>query len=262
MVDTAPCSWDIDASICCTDWDSYSAELQQQAIDYASLIMWAATARQYGLCDMVVRPCGPTNDCDSSGWYYDTGGATWVPYIWNGTWRNCWCGSSWCSCDPTCQVYLPGPVNSITEVRVGGATISASGYFVLDNTWLIRVDTDECWPLCADQNLAPGDEDAFQVSYVRGKTPPTALLNAAGSIACEYAKACLGLPCRLPGRVASIARQGVSVNMVDVSELLTNGLTGIWEVDQVIRSINPKGLAGPTRFYSPDLQVPRQVTWP
>jgi hypothetical protein len=50
--------------------------------------------------------------------------------------------------------------------------------------------------------------------------------------------------------------------MVDVTELLRAGLTGIPEVDQVIRSLNPSGLKGRTRLYSPDLSTARQVTWP
>ena len=82
------------------------------------------------------------------------------------------------------------------------------------------------------------------------------------AVACEYIKACNGSECRLPGRVSSLARQGVTISMVDVNELLRNGLTGIPEVDQVIRSINPSGLKGRTRFYSPDLPNPREVTWP
>jgi hypothetical protein len=50
--------------------------------------------------------------------------------------------------------------------------------------------------------------------------------------------------------------------MIDINDVLKNGLTGLWELDQLIMLYNPYGLKGRTRFYSPDLQEPRQVTWP
>jgi hypothetical protein len=50
--------------------------------------------------------------------------------------------------------------------------------------------------------------------------------------------------------------------MADIADVLKNGLSGIWELDQLIMAYNPYGLKGRTRMYSPDLQTPRQVTWP
>lgn len=265
VIQSGPCSWDEVDPLCCADWDQFSPELQAQALDYAKTIVWAATGRQFGLCTLTVRPCGRQCTTCPSGWYYD-GSGSWIPYIFNGEWRNCWCGSEpgCCTCDPTCQVYLPGPVYSITSVTVNGESLPVSGseMFVLDQQWLVRVNTTECWPLCADQNLAPGDPDAFEVTYRRGLAVPTALAQATASLACEYAKACLGLACRLPSRVTSISRQGVTISMVEIADILKNGLTGLWELDQLIMTYNPYGLKGRTRFYSPELREPRQVTWP
>jgi hypothetical protein len=268
-IDRGPCTWpDVGDQLCCEDWDTFSPALQVQAATYAKMVLWAATGRQYGLCELTVRPCGRfCENCGYNGWYYD-GLGTWVPYIWNGEWHNCWCGNNGpggcCTCSPDCQVYLPGPVYSVTSVTVDGASLNVTGgdIFVLDQQWLVRTDTTACWPLCADQNLAPGDVNAFEVTYLRGLPVPDALANAYAALSCEYAKACLGLPCRLPGRVSSISRQGVSISMTDVNELLKYGFTGLWEVDAVIRSINPQGLVGRTRYYSPDLPDPRQVTFP
>jgi hypothetical protein len=268
-VTSGPCIWpDVGDQICCEEWDTYSAALKDQAATYAKMVLWAATGRQYGLCELTVRPCGKfCEDCGYNGWYYDGMGA-WVPYIYNGEWHNCWCGGNGpggcCTCSPDCQVYLPGPVASIVSVRVDGASLNVTGgdIFVLDQQWLVRTDTTACWPQCADQNLAPGDTDAFEVTYLRGLPVPDALAKAYASLACEYSRACLGLPCRLPSRVSSISRQGVTISMVDIAELLRNGLTGLWEVDQVILALNPGGLKGRTRFWSPDMQDPRQVTWP
>lgn len=272
LVTTGPCIWPDVTSICCSTWSDYTPELQELAMEYAKTIVWAATGRQFGLCEMTVRPCGRVfGNNFPNGWFWD-GYGTWTPYIWNGNWYNCWCGcngvAGCCNCDPACQVYLPGPVYSITSVQVDGASLPLTGsdgsynYFVLDQQWLVRTDNTACWPNCSDQSLAPGNINAFEVTYLRGKPVPTALANGVATLACEFAKACLGQECRLPQRIASIARQGVTVNMVSIEEVLKNGLTGLWEVDQLIMAINPYGLKGRTRFYSPDLPEGRRVTFP
>lgn len=267
---TAPCIWPDATEFCCPTWEEYDPALQEQALSFATYVIWAATGRQYGLCQMTVRPCGRQCTNCPAGWFWD-GYGTWTPYIWNGNWYNCYCGGSGpggcCTCEPDCQVYLPGPVHSIVSVQVDGASLAVSGdsgfnYFVLDQQWLVRTDTSECWPECANQNLAPGDPNAFEVTYLRGREVPEILGNAVGTYACEYAKACLGQACRLPSRVTNISRQGISISMVDFNEVLKHGLTGLWDVDQLIMTINPYGLKGQTRFYSPDAPQVRQITYP
>jgi hypothetical protein len=264
-ITSGPCSWPDVSQLCCADWATFSPTLQTQAMDWAKTILWAATGRQFGLCQLTVRPCGRYCANCPAGYYYDGYGA-WVPYVWNGVWKNCWCGQdgAFCSCDPACRVYLPGPVYSIISVSVDGAPLATGSgeYFVLDQQWLIRSNTTACWPMCADQNLQPGSSTAFEVTYLRGIAVPNVLAQATATTACEYARACLGAECRLPNRITSISRQGVTISMVDISEILKNGLTGIMEVDQVIMALNPFGVKGKTRFYTPDVQPPRQVTWP
>jgi hypothetical protein len=264
-ISSGPCTWPDLTQICCSeDWATFSPAVTGAAVNYATAFVWMATGRQFGLCELTVRPCGRfCQDCPS-GWFYDGYGG-FQPYVFNGQWKNCWCGqdSGCCTCDPACQVYLPGPVNSIVRVTVDGETLPATGsYFVLDQMWLIRTDTTACWPSCSDQNLYPGDPNAFEVTYLRGREVPIALAQATSGLACEFARACLGLPCRLPSRITSLSRQGVTVSFADISDVLKNGLSGLWELDQLIMAYNPYGLKGPTRMYSPDLQVPRQVTWP
>lgn len=273
-ITTGPCIWPDATSYCCAEeWATYDPALQQQALEFATYVIWSATGRQYGLCETTVRPCGRqrSDGTPAAGWYWD-GYGTWIPYIWNGNWYNCWCGGGGpggcCTCDPQCRVYLPGPVNSITQIRVDGSILPVTGsdgsynYFVLNEQWLIRSDTTSCWPLCSDQNLAPGDPDAFEVTYLQGREPPSVVVTAVGQYACEYAKGCAGQACRLPSRVTNISRQGVSISMADINDVLKNGLTGLWEVDQVIMHVNPNGLKGRARLYSPDLPEGNQVSWP
>ncbi len=256
-----PCSWTIPDPLCCDEWATLDPTTQSSARDYAALILWAATGRQFGLCEITVRPCGirrcPDGMADFFG--FNWSGGTWIPYIFNGTWFNCACPGI-CCCDPRCQVRLMGPVDSIVEVTLGGIAVDPSTYRVDDNHWLVRT-AGECWPFCSDMDTDDGD-NVFQVTYLRGMTPPPALLRAASTLACEWGKACTGAACRLSNRVTSIARQGVSIEMADPNMILEEGMTGLWEVDAVIRALNPYKRVQRGRIYAPEMNVPRMTTWP
>lgn len=258
-----PCNWTIPDPLCCAaQWAAVPAAIQSAARDYAALILWAATGRQFGLCEVTVRPCGMRRCADGGGefWGYDWSGGTWVPYIFNGEWFNCACGTS-CCCDPRCQVRLMGPVADMVEVLIGGIAVDPGTYFVDDDHWLVR-SGGECWPQCADMDNLVGD-NTFQVTYLRGLGVPNALLRAAATLACEWAKACVGDgACRLSNRVTSLARQGITIDMVSPDDLLESGLTGLWEVDTVIRALNPHRSVERLRILAPELNVPRTTTWP
>lgn len=270
-----PCSWDVDTS-CCTEWDTYDPGLQQAAAEYGALMVWASTGRRFGACTRTVRPC--RRDCEScggaAGWYYSDG--TFMPYLFNGVWRNCWCGTGdgCMQCSPTCQIWLTPPVSGIVEVRFSGSgVVDAGSYRVDDWQWLVRQGpavsgsgATDCWPIRNDYNspvtgpLAPADDSAWEVTYLWGLPVPSVLQRAAGELACEWAKNCLGLPCRLPQRVTSISRQGVTVSLADVDQLLENGLTGLTTVDNVIRAFNPYRLVSRMKIASPDLPTIRRET--
>lgn len=258
-----PCSWDVDTS-CCGDWNTFSPTLQTAAAEAGALVLWAATGRRFGVCQRTIRPCG--RECRRNGVYgYFWSEGTWLPYIFNGAWRNCWCGNNGdgcCTCAPTCQVYLPGPVNSIpaTGISQDGAIVPVDAWRVDDGKWLVRTD-GSCWPECQDFDADSGT-NTFFVTYNQGLAVPAPLLAAAGQYACEWAKACLGSACQLPQRATSIARQGVTMSMVNVDDLLKRGLTGIVSVDQVIMSINPYGLKSPMRVATPDGPQLRETTIP
>lgn len=256
-----PCGWVIPDPLCCDEWATLDPTIQASARDYAALILWAATARQFGLCTVTVRPCGMKHCQDGSIDFvgYELSSATWVPYIFNGVWFNCACVGT-CCCDPRCQVRLMGPVDSITEVLIGGIAVDPDTYRVDDRHWLVRT-AGECWPVCADMNTDDGD-NVFEVTYVRGTTPPPALLRAASTLACEWGKACSGADCRLSNRVTSIARQGINIEMATPEAFLDDGMTGLWEVDSVIAALNPFKRKQRARIWSPELDVPRTVTSP
>lgn len=270
---TGPCSWEITFNDCCDCWDALDPGVKQRALTYATTVLWASTGKQYGECPQVVRPCGRWCNDSGLGFFWNDGLFTpWLPYVFNGQWRNCWCGCGdgagpgCCSCEPACQIWLPGPVTSITSVIEDGVLIDPSGYRVDNRQWLVRTTPGECWPQCQDYNLDAGlglfNPNTLVVSYTRGETVPQALLDAAATLACEYAKACIGSPCRLPARVSTVARQGVQLTFTNIDQLLDRGFTGLPEVDQIIRAYNPAGLPRPLRIASPDMPQQREVTWP
>lgn len=59
--------------------------------------------------------------------------------------------------------------------------------------------------------------------------------------------ACGGGKCRLPRRVQTVSRQGVTYQMVDPTDIYRDGLTGLPEVDIWIASVNPNRLMGAPR---------------
>lgn len=257
----APCDWNIVVDPeCCTGWAELDPALQTRAITYATKVLWAATGRRYGLCENVVRPCGNDRRCGSCGaWSWN--GLWMVPYILNGLWRNCGCGCP-CDCRPDCEVKLPGPVASVSQVMVDGLIIDPATYRVDDYQWLVRTGGN-CWPRCQDYNVDVPDAGSFQVTYLRGNPVPQDILDAAATLACEFAKSCAGNECRLSSRMQSLTRQGVSVSYVDIDRLLKAGLTGITEVDQVIVADNPYQLKERPRMWSYDTSPrTRTVTQP
>jgi hypothetical protein len=253
------CGWDINVTCCTAFWNTLTPDEQAVATSYATIALWARTGRQYGTCPITVRPCGRyCNDDGIGGWYWSAG--AWMPYVLDGLWYNCACPGA-CSCEPRCRVYLPGPVASVISVTVDGVLIDPATYRVDNEGWLIRTGAGNCWPERQDYDVDSGP-GSFIVVYERGTQPPAALLAGAGTLACEYAKACRNVACRLPAYIVSLSRQGTDFQAADPITLLENGFTGLWEVDGLIRDLNPYQLAGRPRLRYPGDDFPRMTTVP
>jgi hypothetical protein len=247
---------------CCSEWDTYTNTIRDRATAWATQILWALTGRQFGGCEITVRPCG-ANCHYYGGWMSypvvaDGVGTVWSPFIRDGAWFNCGCVGA-CDCRARCRVWLPGPVSYVTEVVVDGVVIDPTRYRVDNREYLVGLG-DQCWPDCQNMSLESPEVGTFQVSYVRGKPLPLAGQIAAGIMACEFAKACTGGSCSLPQNLSTLARQGVEVTMVNPTDVLDAGLTGIAEVDLWIRSVNPDRKTHRPRVYSPDLHYPAMRT--
>lgn len=261
-----PCNFDVTITCDATTWATYSAAVQTAAMEYGAFTMWSATGRRYGLCSRTIRPCGRTCTTNEGigGYFWSEG--SWYPYMFNGAWRNCWCGTSstpgCCTCEPSCQIRLPGPVYSIpaTGVSQDGGIVPVDAWRVDDGKWLVRTD-GTCWPECQDYDVDSGLNTLF-VTYWQGVPVPSVVASAAGMLASEFAKACVGQPCALPQRVTSVARQGVTMSNVSIDDLLKKGLTGMPIVDSIIARLNPGGLPHRLRISSLDDPKNRIVTQP
>lgn len=185
-------------------------------LDAAALILDALTGSQYGLCEHTVLPCVVRK-----------------------------CARAYCDCCHLEEVMLPGPVHSIVEVTLDGVVLDDGAYRVDDYLWLVRTDGEQ-WPACPT---------SFEVTYLKGWEVPAGGEAMVSELACELAKAaCNDKTCRLPQRITSLSRQGVSVSFEHFT-----GLTGLFVVDNWVDAV--KRLNMKPRVHSVDLPVVREVTW-
>lgn len=260
----APCNWSVNTDVC-DSWDSYSTATQDVAEQLAAHVLWAATGRRYGVCQVTVRPCQPPTRVRSYRTYpvildagHDGGGGGLVPFVGtDGDWHNtplaC---SAGCRCRATCEAELAGPVASVTSVTVDGAVVDAGAYRVdvQQGTWLLVRTDGQCWPWCQDFDADVTADNTFQVVYGRGTAVPQTVLDAAGILACEFAKAISGSGnCRLPQRLQSLSRQGVEITAAEITNADLGYVTGIDEVDAVIALENPARRHAPPQVFSPDV---------
>lgn len=265
--------WPVDWScVPAAELDGMDEGLRARAEVMAAQVLRSLTAYRVGGCPIVVRPCA--SGCGPTGSYMAAptvganadalGGpvAQWWPHVESGAWVNtsCGCTSSGCGCSVVPEVQLPGPVGYVAEVRVDGQVLAASAYRVDDGYRLVRTDGGS-WPKCQDMAAGIDQEGAFSVEYLQGYPVDGLGSWVAGVLANEFALACNGSKCRLPAGVTTIARQGVSMDLV--TGAFSTGLTGITEVDAWVRAWNPNHLVMPTTVWAPGLASAkaRTTTW-
>jgi hypothetical protein len=263
---TAPCGW-TPTTGCCTDWDTFDPAVQSAALEWAVDILWRLSGRRYGACEVTVRPCyvkcvpqtWQTYGVWMESWGYGGAGWGWFPYIdMQGTWRNCGCCGI-CCCGPSCEIFLPGPVESVTSIKIDNVAL-ATGWRVDNKQWLVRND-GQCWPECQNFDVpADSTDNTFVVTYTRGVPVPASGNIAAGALACEYAKFCVGGECALSPQITSVSRDGVSWQVMTAGSDGDKYPTGVAVVDQWLRAVNPSGLRQRPRVSSPDTPITRQTS--
>lgn len=274
MSQTAPCNWPL-ATECCPKWDEMGAELQSRAASWATEILWMLSGRIFGLCEVTVRPCAARCAVPQGTTYQGFAGnamigsgmvGLWTPSLIDGAWVNCSCMSDCCT---VCDLDLPfGPASEIVSIQIDGAVLeprhladpnnleseSLATYRIDSYDRLVRLDGG-CWPTCQDLSLPLTEEGTWAITYNFGVPVPVAGQVAAAELACEFAKACEGdSTCKLPSRVQSITRQGVTMTMLDtLSDLWQTGRTGLFNVDLWLSAVNPHGLRERGAVYTPEL---------
>jgi hypothetical protein len=133
-----------------------------------------------------------------------------------------------CCCEPKEAVRLPGryPALEVSSVIVDGVLLDPSAYILLNGRWLTRIDGGR-WPRCNDVT----DADSFEVEWVFGRAVTPGGRNAASKLVAEMGAACSNLDCQIPQRVTTIQREGVTYTIIDSFNMLTEGRTGVYEVD-------------------------------
>lgn len=213
---------------------------------WASEILWALSGRQWSggseTCTAVaeLRACPPAPGTQS--WPFNAAGnccgwwpASGYPWLWGSTFLRREARAF--------AVQLPhDEVVSVESVTVDGEPFTA---WRLEAGWLERTD-------CRDWTQCGGSE--VLVSYTWGRTPPAGGVHVVVTLALEAAKQATGdATCRLPRRVVSVTRQGVTMAFVDPMRFLKDRLTGLPDVDMWIMAVNPFRRSSRASVWSPDL---------
>lgn len=264
---TNPCVWPVNTE--CVDITSIPSQIWTDSAAAASAMLWRLTGRRFGTCPRIVRPCRSL--CGSLGWGMGWGpwGSGWSggyfnPAVINGSWINMVCGSCTddCSCTfvQTLDLTSAAPIFSVTEIWQDGQLLDPSTYKVMGKARIYRTD-GKGWPYCQRLDLPLTAHDTLGVSYMWGEPVPAGGDMMTAVLAREMARACMGEKCRLPGRVTSVSRDGVSMTL-DPTLIYKFRVTGLPEVDQWVASVNPHGTVQPPYIRFPGDRRPSVQTWP
>jgi hypothetical protein len=255
-VDPAPLCEPWPVSGCAVNWEDYDPLVTGVGVMAASEILWHATGRRFGSCEVSFRPCA--RRC----WEQSYGGWWWYPDRWISGWpygpvyggflaAACGTCTGNCSCTSAAELKLPELAQAVTEVTVDGAVLPASGYVLYDGYKLVRTD-GELWPFCQDW-ATTGGPGVFEVT-ARFGLPVTALgALAMGEVVPEVLNACKGVACALPSGVLSAqTRQGTTRTFVSPEVLARNRLLGLPVADRFIQAVNPAGLTQGAKIWDPD----------
>lgn len=146
-------------------------------------------------------------------------------------------------------VRLPStPVVSVDEVLAGGDTVDP-GFYECDTAGLLRRTDFQPWPC----------DGSLLVTFTHGLETPEGGRRAAVSLAMEIVKARAGDgSCRLRN-FQTITREGVTMAAVNLRDALSSGLTGLYEVDLWLKSVNPNAMRRRGGAWTPDWGRSRRV---
>ena len=149
-------------------------------------------------------------------------------------------------------VVLHGrPVQDVHSVVLTGTTTELE--WTLENKHRLRLTTA---PVSAGVSALSryrspcNNPRSVDVHYTYGAQPPIEVLYAIETMASEMRKAMEeDETCRLPARVTSVTRNGMSMTLLDPQDFLDDGMTGIEEIDAALSRYNPTRAKRPARVY-------------
>lgn len=195
----------------------------------ASEILYQLTGERFGLCEGTFRPCCNPN-----------GGGMAMPFRVDGEWVNgggCGCFTDVCGCRSYAVVDLGRHIDSVTSVTIDGVELDPGDYWLNEGRYLIK--TSGLWPRCQNMSAEDGD-GTWLINVVYGTPVPEALKLAAGTLAGEMVKACQGDPsCRLPSKAQSVTKQGLTIDLLNVTQFSDLWLTSLEEVNLAVAAFNP-----------------------
>lgn len=245
-----------------------------EAATAASEVLYELSGRIYtGQCGPhTIRPVSRPTDADTRTW-----GAMLSPMGWFSSWgmaSSYGAGSPgvrshYYSSDPP-TIRLPYPVTEILQVLIDGVIIPADEYELRNNVELVRIRPTASftpterwgWPTSQIMDLPDSQEGTFSVTFRFGIDPPAAGQLAAKKLGEMLALPQLGDTTAYPNRVTSIARQGVTMQVASVIDLLEKKSSGIYEVDLFLNAVNPDRLKRQATVWSPDVARPRRQANP
>lgn len=155
---------------------------------------------------------------------------------------------------PAYRVHLSGsPVVDVASVKTEDGTLLTAE---LESAQFLTIDQDVA--VAAGAGLDRGKY--VEVEYTYGEEdPPAVVARAVEVLAAELVAASSGDSCRLPDRVTTISRQGMSWTVLDPQDFLTEGRTGIYEIDLALSVANRGGAKARARVFSPEFPPGRRV---
>lgn len=158
---------------------------------------------------------------------------------------------------PSGVILLSGrPVVSVQSVKVDGVPTAA---YTLRNGFVLTL-TDPAVTSVGVVGPCYQTGRTVAVSYTYGLTAlPVDVLRAITVLSEEMMAAANGNVCRIPERITSVTRQGVSWTVIDPGDFLDKGRTGIYEIDIVIGAINPARAKRRARVFSPSSPPPARI---
>lgn len=225
----------------CTNCATVDAGKLADMLDVASELLYRLSLYRFpGVCETTVRPCGSMRRHDGPIRFGDVG-----QFSWSWVTGGCGCGSGRvCGCSRVPEITLGAwPLVDITEVLVDGDVLDPSLYRIDDRRFLVRLPDPDGhnpgWPCCQNVTLDSTEVGTSEVTFTYGEAPPPPGKLAAEVLACELTLACTGGTCRLPRRVTTIVRQGVTETLLDPLTGLAEGGYGLVEVAMFLDAYGP-----------------------